>query len=447
MSITDGQRVRALESNASWASKSANNTLSGVQTLSNGGSGPAIANVQQKINDLDAAVVTAQNDISNLQTDVATLQALDTFIYAGQWDASTNTPTLADGDGGVTFGTGATLRVSVAGTQDLGSGSQTFQVGDKVVYNIVGVWEKWDTNDADMSLDDLDDVDTTGVVQRSLLQKGLTDWEDLNPNEISALTGANQTVPATEGFFKVIRLTNAGLVSVEAIGYTHDQQKIILVNETGVDIDVLNDAAGVPTNGIVTGTGNDLTLSNEQTLLLVYDANKARWRVVGGTGSGGSVGFQEELGGAVNGLNTTFGPMTYLPANDDSILVSVNGLTLRNDEWSVSGSNIILSVAPSVGQRVYVFYVTQGAIAPPPVISGVWKTEYRTLTAPEAAAKAITLVQTPAASGEVMLDIAGGGAQFYGDDFVVSVATLSWNGLALDGILSAGDKLRVAYVY
>jgi hypothetical protein len=223
---------------------------------------------------------------------------------------------------------------------------------------------------------------------------------------------------------------------------------LILVNDTGVAFDVLNDAAATPTQGIITGTGADLSLDDQQTLLLVYDATETRWRIIGGTGAGGgSVGFQEELGGTVNGINTTFGPMTYLPANDDSILVSVDGLILRSDEWSVSGSNIVLSVAPVVGQRVYVFYVTQGTIAPPPVISGVWKTEYRTLTAGEVTAKAITLAQTPAASGEVMLDIAGGGAQFYGDDFVVSVATLSWNGLALDGILTAGDKLRVSYVY
>lgn len=450
MSISDGQRVRALESNAAWLSKTADNTAVGKQTLARPASGATVVDVQQSINDINSDIVTIENDVLNLQSDVSTLQALDTFIYVGLWNATTNFPLLADGDGGATFGIGATLRVSVAGTQNLGSGNITFKVGDKVVYNVASVWEKWDTNDADISLDDLDDVDTTGVVQRSLLQKGPTDWEDLNPNEISSnasLTGANQTVPATEGFFKVIRLTNASLTSVDAIGFTHDQQKLILVNETGGPFDVLNDVAGVPTNGIITGTGADISLSDEQTLLLVYDATKARWRIVGGTGAGGAVGYQETPGGVINGANTTFGPLTYIPSTDESILVMIDGLILKNTEWSHVGVNIVLTIAPVLGQTVYVFYMTQGSIPPLPIISGVLKTEYRTLTAGEITAKAITLLQTPAASGEVMLDAIGGGATFYGDDFVVSVATLSWNGLALDGVLTAGDKLRVTYVY
>ena len=51
--------------------------------------------------------------------------------FQGNWNASTNSPTLADGTGN----TGDVYRVNVAGTQDLGSGSQTFVVGDWAVYN------------------------------------------------------------------------------------------------------------------------------------------------------------------------------------------------------------------------------------------------------------------------------------------------------------------------
>jgi hypothetical protein len=51
--------------------------------------------------------------------------------YKGNWDASANSPTLADGTGD----TGDVYRTSVAGTRNLGSGSQVFAVGDWVVYN------------------------------------------------------------------------------------------------------------------------------------------------------------------------------------------------------------------------------------------------------------------------------------------------------------------------
>lgn len=57
--------------------------------------------------------------------------------YKGTWNASTNTPTLADGIGNA----GDVYIVSVAGTQNLGSGSITFAVSDWVVYD-GSIWQK-----------------------------------------------------------------------------------------------------------------------------------------------------------------------------------------------------------------------------------------------------------------------------------------------------------------
>lgn len=60
-----------------------------------------------------------------------------TMEYKGTWDASTNTPALADGTGD----TGDMYIVSVAGTVDFGSGNITFYEGDRVVYN-GSVWQR-----------------------------------------------------------------------------------------------------------------------------------------------------------------------------------------------------------------------------------------------------------------------------------------------------------------
>lgn len=60
------------------------------------------------------------------------------LIYKGQWNATTNTPTLIDGTGT----SGWVYEVSVAGTQNLGSGAQTFKVGDWIVYD----GTKWDVS-------------------------------------------------------------------------------------------------------------------------------------------------------------------------------------------------------------------------------------------------------------------------------------------------------------
>lgn len=57
--------------------------------------------------------------------------------YKGTWDASNNTPTLADNTGTA----GWTYRVTVAGSQNLGSGSISFSVGDDVIHNGT-IWER-----------------------------------------------------------------------------------------------------------------------------------------------------------------------------------------------------------------------------------------------------------------------------------------------------------------
>jgi hypothetical protein len=71
--------------------------------------------------------------------------------------------------------------------------------------------------------------------------------------------------------------------------------------------------------------------------------------------------------------------------------------------------------------------------------------ELRVITAGEETAKQLTLISTPASAPATIMEIAGAPSQFYGDDYNVSGAVLSWSGLGLDGILAAGDKLTISY--
>ncbi len=444
--IVDGQRVRALESNAAWVSKTADSTVVGKITLNRAGSGSQVTDVQQDINDLKTDVGTIETQITTLQGDVATLQALDTFIYAGNWDASSNTPTLADGDGGATYGIGATFRVSVAGSQDLGSGSITFAVGDKVVYNVNAVWEKWDANDADIDLNDLADVDTTGVQARDYLRRNASDtaWEEFNIDSVANDSTSGTGVALATVSNSIVRLTNASLVSFNNIPAGFSGQKVIIVNRTSVDVSIVNNSGGTAANRIITGTGADIDLANDAALTFEYDATTARWQIVGGSGGAAFTGYQEIPTGTVNGSNATFGPLTYVPTSDESINVYVDGVLLRFDEWTKSGLNIVLDVAPVVGQEVYVTYITEGGVALPS-ISGIWKVEYRTISAPEAAADQLTLAHSPAVPGEVLASIRGGGAMFYTDDFTVTGTTFDWS--VTPGFFSAGDKIIISYVY
>ena len=62
---------------------------------------------------------------------------LSAVEYKGAWNANTNTPTLASGTG--TFGD--EYIVSTQGTQNLGEGSITYKVGDRVIYN-GSIWQR-----------------------------------------------------------------------------------------------------------------------------------------------------------------------------------------------------------------------------------------------------------------------------------------------------------------
>jgi len=102
--------------------------------------------------------------------------------YKGQWDASLNSPTLADGVGDA----GDVYIVSVAGTQDLGSGSITFSLGDWVIYN-GSIWEKSLNSNAVVSVNG-----QTGVV--------VLDTDDISEGSALYFTNARALAASLTGF-------------------------------------------------------------------------------------------------------------------------------------------------------------------------------------------------------------------------------------------------------
>jgi hypothetical protein len=83
---------------------------------------------------INSSLIGANSGVASLDSGgkIPSTQLPSTVMeYQGNWSAATNTPTLADGTGSA----GDVYRVNAAGTQNLGSGSQTFAVGDWVVYN------------------------------------------------------------------------------------------------------------------------------------------------------------------------------------------------------------------------------------------------------------------------------------------------------------------------
>ena len=259
----------------------------------------------------------------------------------------------------------------------------------------------------------------------------------------SSATGSSAIIERIQKL--VVRLTNGSLVSVAGIDVlAGDNAKVqVISNKTGGAIEVLHN---IGAKGFWVPGGQDFSLQNNSAMLCVYDEALDRWQVISGAGGGG-VGYYEQPAGAINGVNVTFGPLTFVPTQDEAIVVYVDGLALLPSQFSYSNGNVVLNFAPVAGQTVTVFYTTQGTPMPAPSFTGAWKVEYITLTASDITAKQVQLDQTPVAGSQILVDIKGGSSAFYGDDFVVTGDLLQWNGLGLDGLLDAGDKLRVGYVY
>ena len=154
---------------------------------------------------------------------------------------------------------------------------------------------------------------------------------------------------------------------------------------------------------------------------------------------------QEVPTGTVDGVNAAF-VISDTPISSDNVIVTLDGIIIPETEWALAGTTITFTTPPALGQSVYIIFAVEeasggggGGGATEPTV------EYRTLTGGEATAESLTLVGTPATPSKVLLDQIGGTSQEYGVDYSVSGTTLTWSGLGLDGVLIAGDKLRIVY--
>jgi hypothetical protein len=136
----------------------------------------------------------------------------------------------------------------------------------------------------------------------------------LGSSSESSATGTGATV--TNNSKAAIILTNGSLVSVNAISSPVDEQVIVLLNETGVQIDINNDTGATAAERIYTGTNAVMTIKNHAAIILYYDAASARWHVIGGAGGGGALANNTFYYGR-NSTNTADVGLFKLSANDE----------------------------------------------------------------------------------------------------------------------------------
>jgi hypothetical protein len=162
------------------------------------------------------------------------------------------------------------------------------------------------------------------------------------------------------------------------------------------------------------------------------------WLPVGG----GIIGCREDHTSEVNGTQNQF-TLSYTPL-DNTILIFRNGMIVPKDKFSFVMPTVTMTDAPQLGQKLEIFYLTQGT---PSIVQVMTDqiVETRTISAGEITAKGLTLTATPVDPTKVIVDIRSAPGQMYGIDYAVSGTTLSWNGYALDGVVTAGVIMRIVY--
>lgn len=186
----------------------------------------------------------------------AALLPSSVMAYHGNWNASTNSPSLSNGAGDA----GDVYLVSVAGTRNFGAGNITFKVGDWAVYS-GSVWEKsLNSNEvvsvnsytgavvlvkADVGLDNVDN--TSNVTERAASATLTSKTIALGDNTVSG-TIAQFNTALTDGDFA----TGGGTVTGASSGTnTGDNAGVTAVTGTGA---IASSGGTTPAISIVAAT-------------------------------------------------------------------------------------------------------------------------------------------------------------------------------------------------
>lgn len=225
--------------------------------------------------------------------------------YKGTWNASTNTPTLADGTGN----TGDVYRVTVAGTQNLGSGSITFAVGEYAIYNNSGTWEKSGATD--------------GVTTVNGASGAVT------VNAINQLTGDVTTTAASGSQSKAA--TVAAIAGTTVSGTTGSGNVVFSASPT---LTGTLSATTISASGNVTGANLSGTNTGDQTITLTGDVTGS------GTGSFATTIANDAVTTAkILNANVTLAKLASDSVDENKIKSSSHDATLTG------GSGSVLSVA------------------------------------------------------------------------------------------------------
>jgi fructose-specific component phosphotransferase system IIB-like protein len=245
--------------------------------------------------------------------------------YHGTWNASTNTPTLADGSSAnAAEDAGHIYRVSVAGTQNLGSGSITFAAGDDVILSDSLIWERSPGGQSvisvngyqgDVILDSLDIAVSPSVAGGSTVQ--------------AALEGAVQ------------RANHTGTQLASTISDFTSAVQAVTIDASKIDGGSVSNAEFATLDGITTGVSIQSQIDGKQASITGAASS------ITSTDLTASRAVVSDSSGKVAVSSTTASELGFVSGVTSAIQTQINGkqATVTGAASSITTSNLTASRA------------------------------------------------------------------------------------------------------
>lgn len=169
----------------------------------------------------------------------------------------------------------------------------------------------------------------------------------LSPASISGTV--NDWTPTNIATATVIRISTSGLTTITGVCNGFDGRLLILHNISSNNITLSNQSASSLAGcRLITGTGADITMAQDQSVAMVFDGTTNRWRITASPGSSGSgtvtsVATTAPISG---GTITTSGTISLAACSTNQIY-KYNGsawaCSADNDTTYTAGTNMSLS--------------------------------------------------------------------------------------------------------
>lgn len=278
-------------------------------------------------------------------TDATTKNYVDnligsSFIPQGNWNATTNTPTLTAGVGTIGF----SYYVNVAGTQTLPSGSSTsYNVGDSIYYAANSIWNKADQGVSVVSINGGSGVmSIAGTANQINVSTLLSTITLSTPQSIGTASS-----PSFAG------LNLSGLTASSALA-TDNSNNLVSVTNTGTGNNVLDSNAELTTPLITTGlkdvNGNNIlgftATSSADTYISLTNSVSGTAPIIQAVGSNPT---NLDIKAVGTGSVRLFSPTS----NNTLMLVKSNGTTTLTQSISLLSASRVISWPDASGTVVF----------------------------------------------------------------------------------------------